>query len=202
MKDIEARHRNSHREKFREKWRRNEQVRDQEKRRAVKKKWKLKNPDKVKAKGDRWNAANPDRKRAHGKKWRNANPDKIAEKNKTYKILNAAKLKPANDARVKQWRKANPEGVTKLSNARRARKNNAPGSHTTKEILDLLERQQFNCAACGTDISKKRHLDHIVALSRGGSNFIINLQWLCPSCNCSKHDKDPVEWVRENGRLL
>lgn len=183
MRDIETRYRDSHREKFRAKWRANEKTRDPENRQARRKKWELANPGKKTAQVNRWKQANPDKVRAYGKKWRDANPENVQRKNKTYKTEHRDRLKPINDARTKQWRRDNPEKVWKLTNERRARKKNAPGSHTATQLVELLQRQNFQCVACGTSLETKRHLDHIVSLSRGGSNDISNLQWLCPSCN-------------------
>lgn len=100
------------------------------------------------------------------------------------------------------FQKANPDYVRRRSSIRRGRKRDAEGSHTVEEIQALLVRQKFLCAACRISLKKKRHLDHIIPLAKGGSNYISNLQWLCPTCNCSKHAKDPIEWAQESGRLL
>lgn len=38
-------------------------------------------------------------------------------------------------------------------------------------------------------------VDHVIPLSRGGSDELSNLVWACQSCNSSKGDKTPQEWV-------
>jgi 5-methylcytosine-specific restriction enzyme A len=57
----------------------------------------------------------------------------------------------------------------------------------------VFERDRYQCQSCGkTDLQTKLTVDHIVALTLGGSNDISNLQTLCHSCNSRKNNKvDP-----------
>jgi len=77
-----------------------------------------------------------------------------------------------------------------LNARRRARKLNAEGSHTQGE-WELLKRQYgYTCPACGRqepEITLTEDL--IISLSKGGSDYIENIQPLCRSCNCRKHTK-------------
>jgi 5-methylcytosine-specific restriction endonuclease McrA len=63
----------------------------------------------------------------------------------------------------------------------------SPGHFTDQEWQDLCEQYNHRCAAC------KNHgpltVDHIVPLSRGGSDLIENIQPLCHSCNSGKGTK-------------
>jgi hypothetical protein len=101
---------------------------------------------------------------------------------------------------------ANPEKFAEHGRTRRARQLNADGKHTHADILKIFERQRGICANCLVKLFKsgkqKFHIDHIVPLSRGGSDWPSNLQCLCPLCNSRKHAKDPLEWARQNGRLI
>lgn len=103
--------------------------------------------------------------------------------------------------RVRAWIVANPEKAKAQSQRRRARKINAEGTHTGADIQAQYERQKRKCYWCGEKLSDTYHVDHIVPLSRGGTNWPENLVIACPSCNCSKQDKLPHEWVG-SGRLL
>lgn len=58
------------------------------------------------------------------------------------------------------------------------------GHHTKKEWVLLLTRFDGKCAKCGSPDKITR--DHIVPLSRGGSDLIGNIQPLCKSCNSKK----------------
>lgn len=92
---------------------------------------------------------------------------------------------------------------------RRARIRSIGGVHTHEQIQDRLRRQRHKCyyAACGYSKLKKEkgkyiyHIEHVVPLSKGGSNDISNIVLSCPRCNLSKHDKLLHEWL-EGGRLL
>ena len=204
-RNSERIYRDKNRDKFRAKWRRasaKQTIVRPDAVRAKQTKWLAANKDKKKSQIKRWKAANPERLRIQEARQRLKYPEKFRTKNRRYKTENAERLAPINRARVRQWQKDNPEGVLKNIHARRARKKSASGSHTADQIIELLHRQNHRCAGCGISIKQKRHLDHVMPLSRGGSNSIENLQWLCQPCNNKKHAKDPIEWAQENGRLL
>lgn len=96
----------------------------------------------------------------------------------------------------------NKEDSSVASRNRRCRIRNSEGSHTKMDIENLVALQKSKCANCNTDISKSKHVDHIVPIISGGSNDKSNLQILCPTCNLKKNAKDPIVWAQENGRLL
>lgn len=82
----------------------------------------------------------------------------------------------------------------------RARMRGADGKHTKLEWQSMKERYDFRCAACGNPESadKKLERDHIIPLSRGGSNYIENLQPLCGACNRRKSNKIPALVTDDN----
>ena len=86
--------------------------------------------------------------------------------------------------------------------AAHAKRRCAVGVFNKSDVVKKLEQQKFKCVACNTNIKKNYHVDHIVPLARGGTNWPDNIQCLCPSCNLSKNAKDPIKWAQENGRLL
>ena len=87
---------------------------------------------------------------------------------------------------------------------RRAAKRAAEGTHTAADIAQLLQSQKSRCAVCRIKLTPKigHHVDHIMPLTKGGTNDRYNLQILCPSCNCSKNAKHPVQFMQERGFLL
>ena len=84
----------------------------------------------------------------------------------------------------------------KDANTRRARKHAAIGYHTSTDIDILYINQRGLCAYCSTPLHGKYHVDHIVPLSRGGTDYAENLTLTCPRCNLSKGDKLLSEWKR------
>lgn len=58
-------------------------------------------------------------------------------------------------------------------------------SRTVRPIV--LARDGYQCQQCGADGSLVAlHIDHIVALAKGGTNDLDNLQVLCQPCNQRK----------------
>jgi len=59
------------------------------------------------------------------------------------------------------------------------------GDYSIQEWLDLCSRYENRCLCCGRD-DVALTVDHVVPLSKGGSNDIANIQPLCKSCNSKK----------------
>ena len=57
--------------------------------------------------------------------------------------------------------------------------------HIVRSIV--MERDRYACTYCGSD--KQLEADHILPLSRGGSNALVNLATACRPCNLSKGSK-------------
>ena len=85
---------------------------------------------------------------------------------------------------------------------RRALKRKAGGTHTVADIRDQYKRQKGRCYWCHAKVGDTYHIDHVIPLSRGGSNGPDNLVISCPFCNISKGNKLPHEWDGNGGKLL
>lgn len=175
--------------------------------------WKVANPSAADIATQRWRKANPEKvaamdarrdkgtKRATDKRSRAKRRDKVAAKNKQWRDTNSDHLR----AYHAEWRIKNPDKVRAKVSARRARKAAAGGSHTASEIRSLFKAQKGKCAysrICGNNLKATFHVDHITALSRGGSNKISNIQLTCPACNTAKGARDPIDHANRLGLLI
>ena len=104
-------------------------------------------------------------------------------KRKTWQRENREKIRKTE----KLWRTKNPERAAMAWHRRRARKLNIEGSHTVAEWTEILERHNYQCAHCGT--TERISVDHIIPISKGGTDYASNLQPLCVPCNSRKKDK-------------
>jgi 5-methylcytosine-specific restriction endonuclease McrA len=126
-----------------------------------------------------WSALNPDKRRLYSQRWRDANPEKVG-----------------------QWQRENPEGRRAIKQARRAREAGAEGTHTAEDIKRIGDAQGWKCHWCKTPTRRCYHVDHIVPLAKGGSNWPSNLAIACPACNQRKHASDPIAFAQRLGLLL
>jgi 5-methylcytosine-specific restriction endonuclease McrA len=115
------------------------------------------------------------------------------------------------NAKRRAWRRANPEKIKQQKDEsrhrhpitqsvqfarQRARKANSEGTFTAADFIRIIEDQDQKCFYCATDISLKPTIDHYVPLSRGGSNWPVNIVAACGRCNSAKHNRMPDEFER------
>ncbi len=148
-----------------------------EKKSEQNKKWRQRNPEKHRAGYKRWRAKNPERAIANGRRWRESNRDKCRES-------------------IRNWNKRNPELARAMrvrSEANRRSQELATGLLTRESVVKLLQILPPICRVCG--VPDNLTFDHIVALTRGGTNDLANFQLLCAPCNSSKGNRDFAQWL-------
>ena len=99
-----------------------------------------------------------------------------------------------------RWRKRNIKKILEWNRQRLLQKRGIVGFHNNKEWEELKEKYNYRCIQCGISEKKLRTIwlgtpfvkltkDHIIPSSKGGTDFINNIQPLCVSCNARKHNQ-------------
>lgn len=92
------------------------------------------------------------------------------------------------------WLLRAPEVMRALKLARRALEVNAPGTCSAAQLKARFDFYGGCCAYCGAPAESS---DHVIPLSRGGSNWPANIRPACSSCNCRKSAKKLSVWKAE-----
>lgn len=93
----------------------------------------------------------------------------------------------------KKWKENNQEKYQEYKRTQningKAKKMGAQGKHTPTEWRELKEKFNNSCLCCNChqdNLDSPLERDHVIALSKGGTNYVSNLQVLCSDCNNNK----------------
>lgn len=159
----------------------------------------------------KYREANRERRRLTDKLYSEKNKELLKEKKRLYYQKNKEKLKAktaayakANPEKARKWKKESaerhPETRRIGKRRRRAREASVKSErYTTQEVLDLYG---FLCHICGKEIDltaprqcgKKGwrhglHIDHLIPISKGGSDTLSNVRPSHGGCNVRKSFK-------------
>lgn len=133
------------------------------------------NRDLIKAQAKAWRARPENRSRAVERvtAWQAANPEKVKE----YK---------------RKWVVAHPEKGAQTQARRRARK---VGAETLGPVdyAEIIQRDRWLCYLCGSKTpipAGELHMDHAVALDKGGEHSTRNIRMSHALCNWKKNARD------------
>lgn len=151
---------------------------------------------------------NPNAMIAYQIRYRELNGDYIADRN-------AAKYQREKDkikAERRAYRAAHSEHCARLQRERyannrvrhigyvvirEARKRAAGGRFTPEDIGNIFHKQSGRCFYCCVFLGDTYEIDHVIPLSRGGSNWPSNLALACPACNRRKMTRSAMEYALE-----
>ncbi len=148
-----------------------------------------------------WRAANPERAKAHARKYylknrEKKNADSVAwqKANRERNLNNRRRRSAANRERMravdKAWRDANPE----KTRARWLNWYTRNGKVKPAQVAQVFAMSDGICAYC-LQPHASFDVDHVLPISREGSNALDNLVMACKSCNSSKGARTPLEFV-------
>ena len=165
------------------------------------------NPEKYKSQFAKWYAVNKKANAEKAQRWREANPEKYLQqardaywRNWESKKEQREQNKEQRKESARRSRRANLEKDAAKSRRRYARKRGATGSHTLEAFLIVCDVWEWRCVYCGTPLNKKSVTeDHVIPISKGGTDFIDNIVPACASCNSRKNNLYLEEFVARYG---
>jgi 5-methylcytosine-specific restriction endonuclease McrA len=105
----------------------------------------------------------------------------------------------ANRDRNNEWGRdyyrRNCELIKQRERNKRAKKRASSGQHTPDDVREQFERQNGRCYWCCVKCGESYHVDHVVPLSRGGSNGKENIVVACRLCNLRKNARAAMDFV-------
>ena len=158
-------------------------------------KYAAKNKEKRRKDAREYSAKHRDKRRL----WAISNPEKIREAGLRWDRAHKAKKL----AQMRLWHATHPAQSSlrrrKGHHARRAKENGvaAAGHFTQADARLILLSQDGLCLYCSVLLpeGRGRHIDHLVPLSRGGTNHPKNISWACSRCNMKKGTMTAEEFV-------
>ena len=94
---------------------------------------------------------------------------------------------------AKRWKTRHPERNSFNSRQYERRKRNATGTCTEAQLQARIDFYGRRCYLCGCDWDalpkQDQTIDHVIPISKGGTNWPVNLRPACRTCNTQKRDK-------------
>lgn len=93
------------------------------------------------------------------------------------------------------WRKKHPDLHRQSRRNAKARRKNALGYSTAEQVAARVAMWGGKCWMCGESWEQ---IDHVIPLSRGGTNWPANLRPACAECNNRKNGNDHRMYIQRS----
>jgi len=117
--------------------------------------------------------------------------DKYIKRAKLWRKNNIERARKTSNKLFSNWFKklkdTRPDYYKYLCTKTYHRRKKAKGTYSFQEWNELLKKHNYSCVYCGS--TNNISVDHIIPLSKGGTNYIDNIQPLCLPCNLKKGNK-------------
>jgi 5-methylcytosine-specific restriction endonuclease McrA len=137
-----------------------------------------------------YRATYPGRVLAYSRKWRQEHPE---QGNACTRKWQAEHREQAHET-ARKYRATDRGRAGKAANKLMRRISLNGPAITADSILELKSEYAGFCPYCNRPISDG-HMDHIVSVSKGGTNERNNLVWVCAQCNRTKNDKSLLRFL-------
>lgn len=189
---------------------------------AVARQWQKDNPERAIQKSREWAIAHPDRKREISMQSYYRNHERALVQHKRYRdsakgkataAQYRAKIADAMRDYLREWRAKNPSKfkaiqtryrkthphVQRNSKARRRLRIIVSPTHfSQRDVERQYDNQNGLCYWCHQPLCEKYHVDHVIPLSKGGTDAPENIVCACARCNRQKGTLMPDEFVAKH----
>jgi len=140
--------------------------------------------------GREYNQNNRESISARGREYYQNNRESIIARSREYRRAN----RESTSARLRAHQKANPELYQAAAARRRVRIETGMSAEDRSASVEWRRfLKHCPCFYCG-EFAEVTHVDHMLPLSRGGTDHWHNLQQSCQKCNLSKGTKTAEEF--------
>jgi len=153
--------------------------------------WRLKYPGRRNASDKKYRDNHKEQQRIAYAKCYNAKKDFYKERVVKWRKEHQDAIKVID----KRYRENNMDKVLTRNGNRRATLALALGTYANEEWVELKYSYLGICPYCGEKIVGATHRDHVVPISRGGSNSIDNIVPCCAPCNYKKNDRPLIVFM-------
>lgn len=156
----------------------------------------------IKERSGEWARKNPEKRRAIVRRYYEKklleDPEWWNKRAMEYYYRNLEKSRE----HTREYRKRRPawNRLQKYKRRMRCGSGQVDKEHLNKEfevlVRNKLKQQGYKCIYCGVDIKETYSIDHIVPLSKGGTNEIDNIDLVCKPCNTRKGTRDKEHFMK------
>lgn len=154
--------------------------------------------DKRRLKNCLWYQRNKGRRKKYNRLYRLRNIDHVRAAYRQYAVAHRDRL----NAYQRAWIKRHPEWVKINAFRRRTQGRLASGTFSRQDLSKIRGKQNNLCfyCQCSLEFNNTRHgatIDHLIPLTRNGTNWPENLVAACRSCNSKKRTMTVKEYLHQ-----